>query len=315
MSVMNTLFVEKYRPKTVADCVLTDDIRKVAEGIVEKKELPNLLLCGSAGTGKTTLARALCQDFGYDYIVVNGSNDRNIDTLRTTITQFASSVSINSDMKVVILDEADYLNPTSTQPALRNFIEEFSKTTRFIFTCNYPQKIIQPLHSRCAVLDFTIKAKDKPQIASSIMRRIVHILNTENIEYDKATLAKLVTKYFPDFRRVINEIQRYASINGKLDEGAIGATDSLEIVDFAKALKSKDFKTAKRWIVESLAIVDQNVMYRKIYDSIYDLIEPSSIPQAVLIIANYQYRGLTAVDPEINCAAFAIEMMSEISWK
>lgn len=315
MSIQNTLWVERHRPQKLDECVLTEDIRSVAEGIVQKGELPNLLLCGSAGTGKTTLAKALCNEFGYDSIIINGSNDRNIDVLRTTITQFASSMSINSHMKVVILDEADYLNPTSTQPALRNFIEEFSKTTRFIFTCNYPQKIIQPLHSRCSVLDFTIKSKDKPTIASQIMKRVIHILETENIEYSKQAVAKLIAKYFPDFRRVINELQRYASINGKIDEGVIGATELLEIDDFVKSLKSRDFKSAKRWIVESLATVDQHVMYRKVYDSLYEYIEPESIPQAILLIANYQYRGMTAVDPEINCAAFAVEMMSDLKFK
>lgn len=313
--IENSLWVEKYRPQKIADCVLTDDIRKVAEGIVAKGEMPGLLLGGSAGTGKTTLAKALCNEFGYDYIIVNGSNDRNIDTLRTTITQFASSVSLNSDMKVVILDEADYLNPQSTQPALRNFIEEFSKTTRFIFTCNYPQKIIQPLHSRSAVLDFTIKAKDKPTIAGQIMKRVIHILETEGVEFDRASVAKVITKFFPDFRRTINELQRYASINGKIDDGIISAVDSLEINDLVKAIKEKSFKNAKRWIVETLATVDQHVMYRRMYDSLAEVMEPSSIPQAILLIAQYQYKATSAVDPEINAASFVIECMSDLQFK
>ena len=308
------IWTEKYRPKTISECVLPESIRQVAEGIVAKQKMPNLLLAGSAGTGKTTLAKALCNEFGYDNIIVNCSNERSIDVLRTTITQFASSVSLTSDMKVCILDEFDYAGPV-LQAALRNFMEEFHKTTRFILTCNYPQRIIQPLHSRCSVLDFSLKASDKAGIASRLMKRIIGILSAENVAYDKNAVAQLIFKYFPDFRRTINELQRYASINGEINDGVISASKGLELGDYANALKNSDFKTAKKWIVETLSIVDQNVIFRKIYDALYDLLEPSSIPAAILIIANYQHRAVTAVDPEVNMAAMSIELMSDCTFK
>lgn len=314
MSICDYIWTEKYRPKTISECVLPESIRQVAEGIVAKQKMPNLLLAGSAGTGKTTLAKALCNEFGYDNIIVNCSNERSIDVLRTTITQFASSVSLTSDMKVCILDEFDYAGPV-LQAALRNFMEEFHKTTRFILTCNYPQRIIQPLHSRCSVLDFSLKASDKAGIASQLMKRIIGILSAENVAYDKNAVAQLIFKYFPDFRRTINELQRYASINGEINDGVISASKGLELGDYANALKNSDFKTAKKWIVETLSIVDQNVIFRKIYDALYDLLEPSSIPAAILIIANYQHRAVTAVDPEVNMAAMSIELMSDCAFK
>lgn len=314
MSVVNSLWVEKYRPAKIEDCVLTESVAGVVRGILKNQELPNLLCAGSAGVGKTTAAKALCRELGYDNIIINTSKERGIDTLRTTVAQFASSMSISSDMKVVILDEFDHAT-AEFQAAMRNFMEEFSATTRFILTCNYPQRIISPLHSRCAVLDFSIKAKDKPAIASQLMKRVCYILDTERVEYDKAVVAQIVAKFFPDFRRTINELQRYASINGKIDAGMIEASSGFEVNDLVSAIKKKDFKSARKWIVESLAIVDQNILFRKLYDQMYDLLEPSSIPSAILLIANYQHRGVTAVDPEINFSAFVIECMGDLSWK
>lgn len=307
------LWVEKYRPQKVADCILPDSIRGVAEGIVSSGNLPNLLMSGTAGTGKTTLALALCKEFGYDTLVINCSNDRGIDVLRTQITQFASSMSLNSSMKVVILDEFDHAG-TLLQAALRNFMEEFHKTTRFILTCNYPQRIIEPLHSRCALIDFKIKSADKSAMAVQFMKRVSYILTTEGISFDRKVLAQVISEFFPDFRRTINELQRYTSVAGKIDESIVGVIEHAEVKDFALAIKNSDFKVAKKWIVESLAISDQNTIFRSIYDSLYDILDPGSIPAAILIIANYQHRGITAVDPEINMSAMAIELMSECTF-
>lgn len=312
--IENQLWVESYRPKKIEDCVLIDDIKTVAQGIVEKRAMPNMMLVGSAGTGKTTLAQALCNELEYDFIKINCSNDRGIDLLRTQLVQFASSVSLNSDMKVVILDEADHMTPL-LQAGLRNFIEEFHKTTRFVLTANYPGKIIEPLHSRCAVLDFTIKSKDKARMAAEIMKRTIGILDKEGVKYDKKAVAELITKFFPDFRRIINEMQRYASITGVIDTGILGALETLSVKDFVDALRAKSFKKARTWIVENLAVTDQQHIYRSIYDNLADYVEPSSIPTAILLIANYQYRGMTSIDPEVQMSAFAIELMQSLEWK
>lgn len=314
MSVVNSLWCEKYRPAKIEDCVLTESVQGVLAGIIKKQELPSLLMCGSAGVGKTTAAKAICNELGYDFIIINTSKERGIDTLRTTVAQFASSMSISSPMKVVILDEFDHAT-AEFQAAMRNFMEEFSAQTRFILTCNYPQRIISPLHSRCAVIDFSIKAKDKPALAQQIMKRVVTILDTEGIEYNKGVVAQIVAKFFPDFRRTINELQRYSSINGRIDEGMIEAASNFELGDLVTSIKKKDFKTARKWIVESLAIVDQNILFRRLYDQMYDLLEPQSIPAAILLIANYQHRSITAVDPEINFSAFVVECMSELEFK
>ena len=314
MTILNSLWVERFRPTKLNECVLTDDIAKVAAGIVERNELPNLLLCGSAGVGKTTLAKVLCNELGYDFIIINTSKERGIDTLRTTVAQFASSMSIHSTMKVVILDEFDHAT-AEFQAAMRNFMEEFSATTRFVLTCNYPQRIIPALHSRCAVLDFSIKAANKAGLAQRIMGRVVSILNSVEVEYDKQVVAKIVAKFFPDFRRTINELQRYASIAGKIDEGMVEAASNFEMNDLVTSIKKKDFKTARKWIAESLAIVDQHILFRKLYDQMYDILEPASIPSAILLIANYQHRAITAVDPEINFSAFVIECMGELEFK
>lgn len=314
-NLQDILWVEKYRPKKVEDCILPSDIKSALKGFVETKNLPNLILGGPAGTGKTTVARALCEELGYEYLFINGSTERNIDVLRTTVTQFASSISLTSDMKVVIIDEADGLNPQSTQPGLRAFIEEFHSSCRFIFTCNYPGKLIPALHSRCSVFDFTVKGKDKAEVGATFYKRVAGILKNESVEFERSALQSIVLKFFPDFRRTINELQRASKLNGKIDDTVQTTFDSIDVNDYVKALKDKDFRTAKKWIVESLAVADQNVIFRKIYDGLYDLVQPQSIPQAILLIANYQYKSMFVVDQEINFASFTIELMTDITWK
>ena len=307
------LWVEKYRPKTIEDCVLPDELKSTFQKFVEKGEIPNLLLTGSAGVGKTTVARAMLEQIGADYIVINGSMNGNIDTLRNDILQFASSVSFGGGRKYVILDEADYLNANSTQPALRGFIEEFSNNCRFIFTCNFKNRIIEPLHSRCAVVEFKIENKEKATIAASFFKRVVNILKTENIEFDKAVVAELIGKHFPDYRRVLNELQRY-SVSGKIDSGLLVNIGDESYTDLVKNLKAKNFTEVRKWVGKN-SDVETTELFRHLYDKAVDYIEQSSIPQLVLVLAEYQYRAAFVADKEINIMAALTEVMGQLKFK
>ena len=301
------LFVEKYRPKTVEECILPESIKKTFREIVKSGVPQNLMLCGKAGTGKTSVAKAMCNDLDCDYIMINCSEDGNIDTLRNKIRTFASTVSLNERQKVVILDEFDYSNASSIQPALRGAIEEFAKNCRFILTCNYKNRIIEPIHSRCTVIDFSIPAKDKPKMAKEFFNRCVNILTAEKIAYEEKVLSELIVKHFPDFRRILNEIQRY-SVSGKIDVGILADTKNQKITDLIGFMKSKDFASARKWVAGNMDN-SQIDLFRSIYDGVYDNLTPSSIPQAILILAEYQYKAAFVADQEINMVAFLVELM------
>ena len=305
------LWVEKYRPKKISDCILPAELKNYFISIAKKGEMQNLLLSGSAGTGKTTVARALCEELGSDYILINGSEESGIDVLRTKIKQFASTVSFTGNTKVVILDEADYLNPNSTQPALRGFIEEFANNCRFIFTCNYKNRIIQPLHSRCAVVDFKIAKEEKQKIAVQFFNRIISILEQEKIEYNKKVVAKVVEKYFPDFRRSLNELQKYSQ-TGSIDEGALFIDTNASMIELVTAMKSKDWKSMRSWVVNNLDN-DPVTLFRRIYDTFLPL--TSQVPQLVLTIADYQYKSAFVSDQEINLVACLTEIMASVEIK
>ena len=310
------LWVEKYRPKTIDDCILSQDIKETFKEFLNQKEIPNLLLSGTAGTGKTTVARALCEQLGSDYIIINGSDEgRQIDTLRTKIKNFASTVSLTEDAnhKVVIIDEADYMNADSVQPALRNFIETFYNNCRFIFTCNYKNKIIPALHSRCTVVDFTIKNGQKVKTAKSFMERMSNVLTDENIEFDKKVLAELIQKYYPDFRRTINELQRY-SVRGKIDSGILYSLSEANNKELVKLLKEKKFTDMRKWVVQNIDKEPQ-ALFRGIYDTLYESLDAKSVPQSVLIIAGYQYKAAFVADQEINMVACLTEIMANCNFK
>ena len=308
------LWVEKYRPKTIEDCILPTNIKKTFQDFLDKGEVPNLLL-PAAGCGKTTVAKALCNELGVDYYVINGSDEgRFLDTVRNNAKNFASTVSLSSTAKhkVIIIDEAD--NTTNdVQLLLRASIEEFSGNCRFIFTCNYKNKIIEPLHSRCAVVEFGIKGKDKPALAASFFKRVQEILAAEAIEYDNKVLVELVNKHFPDWRRVLNECQRY-SVGGKIDSGILATFLMLLLMNLSKILNRKNFAEVRKWIVSNLDN-DTTVLLRRIYDSLYDSLVPGSIPAAVLVIAKYQYQGAFVADQEINMLACLTEIMVECEFK
>lgn len=308
------LWEEKYRPRTIADCVLPVPLKQSFLEILAKGEIQNMLLTGTAGLGKTTVARALCEQLGVDYILINGSEEGGIDTLRNKIRQFASSVSLTSDKpKVVILDEADYLNPQSTQPALRGFITEFSTNCRFIFTCNFKNRIIEPLHSRCSVIEFNTSRKQMPELASGFMRRLEFILKTENVAYEPKVIAEVIMRYAPDWRRVLGECQRYA-VSGKIDAGILVNLSDVNIAILMKALKEKDFKTMRGWVVNNVDI-EPAAVFRKIYDSMMEYARPASVPQIVLILADYQYKDSFVADHEINLVACMTELMASAEWK
>jgi DNA polymerase III delta prime subunit len=308
----HVLWVEKYRPHKVEDCILPDSIKSTFLEYVNRKEIPNLLLSGSAGVGKTTVAKALCDEVGCDYIVINGSDESGIDVLRNKIKNYASSVSLMGGRKVIIIDEADYLNPNSTQPALRGAIEEFASNCSFIFTCNYKNRIIDPIHSRCSVIDFKINGS-KPKMAAAFFKRVEWILSTENIKYDKEVVASIITKHFPDNRRVLNELQRY-SVSGCIDKGILSNQADIQIDSLIKSLKDKDFGSARKWVTNNLDN-DPVKLYRKLYDSMYDVLKPNSIPQVVLILAKYQYQAAFVADHEINMVACLTEIMVDGEFK
>ena len=308
----NFLWVERYRPQTIDECILPDDIKSTFKEFVKKGEIPNLLLCGSAGTGKTTVARALCEELGCDYIVINGSDEgRQIDTLRTKIKQFASAFSFENKTKVVILDEADYLNKDSVQPALRAFIENFSENCRFIFTCNYKQRIISPLHSRTTVVEFALRNEDKPDLCVSFLKRMQDILSSEGVEYKTSVLAELLKKYFPDYRRVINELQRYSS-SDIIDEGILNNIAEINTKELITSLKEKDWKKMRKWVANNVDSDPQGI-FRFIFDSLVP--EISTVPQMVLLIADYQYKSAFVADQEINLVACLTEIMASVKFK
>ena len=300
------LWTEKYRPKTIEDCILPERLKLPFQEYVNQRNIPNLLLAGGAGVGKTTVAKALCNEVGCDYIVINGSDESGIDTFRTKIKNYASSMSLTGGRKVIIIDEADYLNPNSTQPALRNAIEEFASNCSFIFTCNYKNRIIEPLHSRCAVIEFSLKNGEKAKMASAFFKRIQSVLQSESVEYDDKVIAELIKKHFPDFRRIINELQRYSQF-GKIDTGVLAQIGDISISEIVKFIRNKDFGSIRKWVATN--DVDSNTLYRKLYDSMYDLMKPQSIPQAVLILADYQYKAAFVADQEINTVACLTEIM------
>lgn len=307
------LWVEKYRPKTIQDTVLPAELKTTFQQFVDDQVVPNLLLTGKAGTGKTTVARAMLEELGCDYIVINGSMNGNIDTLRNDISDFASSMSLTGGRKYVILDEADYLNPNSTQPALRNFMEEFSKNCGFILTCNFRNKIIEPLHSRCSVIEFKIPTKEKPKLAAQFFKRVSDILGQEQVAFDPKVVAAVVEKHFPDFRRTLNELQRYGA-TGNIDTGILVNIQDTTLKTLVDHLKSKDFTHVRKWVAENLD-TDPVVLFRKFYDVASELMKPSSVPQLVLLIAEYQYKQAFVADSEINMVAFLTEVMIECEFK
>ena len=307
------LWVEKYRPKTVADCILPQTLKQQFHDVVATGELPNMLFTGTAGLGKTTVAKALCNELDLDYILINGSEEGNIDTLRGKIKQFASSVSLQGGYKVVILDEADYLNAQSTQPALRGFIEEFANNCRFILTCNFKNKIIDPLHSRCGVYEFNTSKKDLPKLAQDFYQRLLYILDREGIKHDEKSPVDLVMKYAPDWRRVLNESQRF-STSGTLINASSTNSSPNNFDSLAKLLKDKDFKGMRHWVVNSMDI-DATAIFRGIYDSMNDYVVPQSIPQLVLILADYQYKNAFVADHELNVVACMTEIMANVEFK
>jgi DNA polymerase III delta prime subunit len=307
------LWVEKFRPRTVDDTILPAPLKNTFSQIVKGGELPNMMFTGTAGIGKTTVAKALCNQLDLDYLVINGSEEGNIDTLRGKIKQFASSVSLQGGYKVVILDEADYLNPQSTQPALRGFIEEFSNNCRFILTCNFKNRIIEPLHSRCSVIEFNISKKDLPPLMAQFMKRAEFVLDVQSIPYEKPVLAELIMKYCPDWRRVLNELQRY-SVSGSIDSGILVSLQEASMEGLMSDLKNKNFKGMRQWVVNNID-VEPAALFRKIYDSMTDYVQPQSIPHLVLILADYQYKNSFVADHELNFVACMTEVMAGVEFK
>ena len=307
------LWVEKYRPKTIDDCILPQSLKTLFTSFVQRGELSNILLSGPPGIGKTTVAKALCDQLNCDWILINGSEEGGIDVLRNKIKNFASTVSLSGGKKVVILDEADYLNPQSTQPALRGFMEEFHKNCGFIFTCNYKNRLIEPLHSRCSVVDFVIPNSEKPKLASQFFQRIEDILNKQNIEYDKRVIAEVINKHFPDWRRILNELQRY-SVSGVIDAGILVDIAEINIKELMQSMKNKEFTNVRKWVVNNLDN-DSVRLLRRIYDNLYDYVEGSSIPHVVVVLGEYQYKAAFVADQEINMLACLTEIMARAKFK
>jgi DNA polymerase III delta prime subunit len=308
------LWVEKYRPATIDECILPEKLKQTFKEYIATGELPTFLFSGTAGVGKTTVARALCNEVGADVLFINGSDEgRSIDTLRTTIKGFASTVSLTDAKKVVILDEADYMNAQSVQPALRGFIEEFSNNCRFIFTCNFKNKIIEPLHSRCAVIDFKIDNVEKPAIAAGFFKRVTQILKTEGIDYDTKVVVELVNKHFPDYRRILNELQRY-SVSGKIDAGLLVNMSDESYKTLVMNLKEKDFKKTRQWIAQN-SDIETSSLFDHLYEKASEYLEPVSIPTMVLILADYQYKDAFVANHELNTMAAMTEIMLQCKFK
>lgn len=307
-NLSETLWCEKYRPRTIAECILPEEYKNTFQEYVNRAEIPHLILCGTPGSGKTTVAKALCEEVGCDYLMINGSDESGIDTFRTKIKNYASAMSLTGGKKVIIIDEADYLNPNSTQPAMRNAMEEFAHNCTFIMTCNYKNRIIEPLHSRCAVIEFKLKNADKPKMASLFMKRAIQILNAEHVPFETKVLAEVIKKHFPDYRRVLNELQRY-SVSGQIDAGILSQVADVSIAELVKTLKDQNFTAMRKWVGENTD--DAATIFRKIYDGLYDIMEKSTIPNAVLILARYQYQAAFVADQELNLVACLTEMMAE----
>jgi DNA polymerase III delta prime subunit len=307
----HVLWVEKYRPSKVQDCILPELVKTTFQEYVNKKEIPNLLLSGGAGVGKTTIAKALCEEVGCDYIVINGSDENGVDTIRIKIKNYASSVSLMGGRKVIILDEADYLTPNA-QAILRASIEEFASNCSFIFTCNFKNRIIDPIHSRCTVIDFRVNGQ-KAKLAAQFFKRVEWILGEENITYDKEVVAAIITKHFPDNRRILNELQRYA-VSGTIDKGILAAVSDIQLNELTKALKEKDFASCRKWVTNNLDN-DPARIFRKLYDGLYELLKPDTVPALVLILAKYQYQVAFVADSEINLIACLTEIMVDCEFK
>lgn len=308
------LWVEKYRPQKIDDCVLPESLKETFKQYIAQGEIPHFLLSGTAGVGKTTVAKALCNEIGAEYIMINGSEEgRSIDVLRTTIKGFASTVSLTDAKKVIIIDEADYMNSQSIQPALRGFIEEFSANCRFIFTCNYKNKILEPIHSRCACIDFKIDAKDKQVLLGTFFKRASQILKQENVEFDQKVVAELITKHFPDYRRVLGELQRY-SVSGKIDSGILVNMSQESFKDLIKMMKEKDFTNVRKWVGKN-SDADTVSLFRELYDTSVSYMVAESIPQLVLILAEYQYKAAFVADHELNIMAALTEVMADCKFK
>lgn len=306
------LWVEKYRPRKLEDCILPEHQKETFKQIIANGEMPNMLLCGGAGMGKTTVARALCEELDCEYMIINGSEESGIDTLRTKIRNFASTVSFEGKKKVVILDEADYLNPNSTQPALRGFIEEFSANCRFIFTCNFKNKIIAPLHSRTTVIEFKLAKAEKQKMAAGFFKRVMDILAIENVRVDEPkVVAKLIEKHFPDYRRCLNELQRY-SVAGVIDEGVLVNLSEVNIKELVEALKEKDFRKMRTWVANNIDN-DPQTIFRRLYDSLDEHVK--QVPQLILLLADYQYKAAFVADHEINLVACLTEIMAAVEFK
>jgi len=307
------LWVEKYRPQKIDDCILPDSLKKTFKEFIASGQLPNFLFCGTAGVGKTTVAKALCNEIGAEFLLINGSEESGIDVLRTKIKSFASSVSLTDARKVVILDEADYLNANSTQPALRGFIEEFSGNCRFIFTCNFKNRIIEPLHSRCSVVEFKIDSKDKQQIAANFFKRAAGILKDEGIEFDPKVVAEVVTKHFPDYRRILNELQRY-SVTGKIDSGILVNLSQESFRELVGFLKEKKFPEVRKWVAKN-SDIETTQLFKELYDNAVDFLDQSTVHHLVLILADYQYKAAFVADHELNTVAALTEIMIQCKFK
>jgi DNA polymerase III delta prime subunit len=307
------LWVEKYRPQKIDDCVLPESLKDTFKQYIAQGELPHFLLSGTAGVGKTTVAKALCNEIGAEYIMINGSEESGIDTLRTKIKGFASTVSLTDSPKIVIIDEADYLQANSTQPALRSFIEEFSANCRFIFTCNFKNRILEAIHSRCACIDFKIDNKDKQVLLGLFFKRATQILKQENVDFDQKVVAELITKHFPDYRRVLNELQRY-SVSGKIDSGILVNMSQESFKDLIKLMKEKDFTNVRKWVGKN-SDSDTVALFRELYDNSVTYMAPESIPSLVLVLADYQYKAAFVADHELNIMAALTEVMANCKFK
>ena len=307
------IWVEKYRPNTIDECVLPQNLKDTFKEFVASGQLPNFLFCGTAGVGKTTVAKALCNEIGAEYLFINGSEESGIDVIRTKIKNFASSVSLTDSKKIVILDEADYLNPNSTQPALRAFIEEFSNNCRFIFTCNFKNRIIEPLHSRCAVIEFRTDGKDKPQVATAFYKRVEWILNGEGIKFEPKAVLELIQKHFPDFRRVLNELQRY-SVSGNIDSGVMINVSEESWNNLFLLLKDKNFKEVRKWLTKN-SDIETTQLFSDLFNNANVKLKPDSVPQLVLILADYQYKAAFVADHELNKMAALTEIMASCKFQ